>query len=112
MSATHSTCQYSKMCDNGCGSVLHQDAVIQIIETPTGDDQVWCEDCWQWNKDELKAAGYTWDESDDDDKSANSSTYGEGCRRICRVCSKECSCWNYNEDHEVVCEDCEESEEE
>lgn len=46
-------------------------------------------------------------ELDDDKKSANSSTYGEGCRRICRKCGEECSCWNYNDDHEVICEDCE-----
>jgi hypothetical protein len=46
------------------------------------------------------------DEEEDDAKSANSSTYGAGCRRICRMCGKECSCWNYNDDHEVVCEDC------
>ena len=43
---------------------------------------------------------------DDDAKSANSSTYGGGCRRICRFCKEECSCWNYNSDHEVVCENC------
>ena len=48
-----------------------------------------------------------YDEDEDDDaKSANSSTYGGGCRRICRFCKEECSCWNYNSDHEVVCEDC------
>jgi hypothetical protein len=45
-------------------------------------------------------------EEDDDAKSANSSTYGGGCRRICRFCKEECSCWNYNSDHEVVCENC------
>jgi hypothetical protein len=52
------------------------------------------------------------EKEDDDAKSANSSTYGEGCRRICRMCGEECSCWNYNDEHEVVCEDCGESEEE
>jgi hypothetical protein len=46
------------------------------------------------------------DEDEDDAKSANSSTYGGGCRRICRFCKDECSCWNYNGDHEVVCEEC------
>jgi hypothetical protein len=44
--------------------------------------------------------------AEDDAKSANSSTYGGGCRRICRFCKEECSCWNYNSDHEVVCENC------
>jgi hypothetical protein len=52
------------------------------------------------------------DSDDDDDKSANSSTYGPGCLRICRMCGEECSCWNYNDDHEVVCEDCDENSEE
>jgi len=47
------------------------------------------------------------EDEDDDAKSANSSTYGGGCRRICRFCKEECSCWNYNSDHEVVCEECE-----
>ena len=51
-----------------------------------------CEDCY--NSD------------DDDSKSANSSTYAGGCWRICRFCENECSCWTYNSDHEVVCEDC------
>lgn len=46
------------------------------------------------------------EDEDDDAKSANSSTYGGGCRRICRFCKEECSCWNYNSDHEVVCENC------
>jgi hypothetical protein len=49
-------------------------------------------------------------EDDDDNKSANSSTYGGGCRRICRMCGEECSCWNYNDKHEVVCEDCEDDD--
>ena len=48
--------------------------------------------------------------TDDDAQSANGSTYGEGCRRICRFCEEECSCWNYNNDHEVVCEDCQDNE--
>ena len=26
------------------------------------------------------------------------------------MCGEECSCWNYNDEHEVVCEDCEEEE--
>lgn len=38
--------------------------------------------------------------------SANSSTYGEGCRRICRDCGKECSCWTYDSEHQVICDDC------
>jgi len=42
----------------------------------------------------------------DDAKSANSSTYGGGCRRICYFCKEQCSCWNYNSYREVVCEGC------
>jgi len=63
------SCQYRKMCDNKCGSVLDQNAIICILVTPKGEEQVWCEDCKQWNWDDLKAAGWRCDdeESEDDD---------------------------------------------
>jgi hypothetical protein len=69
--------------------------------TYNDDTEVWC--CPDCSEEE---------EEDDDAKSANSSTYGEGCRRICRMCKEECSCWIYNDDHEVVCEDCQEDDDE
>ena len=25
---------------------------------------------------------------------------------VCKGCGEEASCWNYNSDHEVICEDC------
>lgn len=70
------------------------------------------EEGWTYNDDTEKwcCPDCSEEEDDDDAKSANSSTYGEGCRRICRMCKEECSCWNYNDDHEVVCEDCEEDD--
>jgi hypothetical protein len=64
------SCQYRKMCDNKCGSVLHQNAIIFILTTPKGEEQVWCEDCKQLQWDDLKADGWLCDdeesESDED----------------------------------------------
>ena len=84
-----------KMVNRGCCSNGACDHGVDVLcgECGTWDeeDEVWrCPDC----------------QEEHEGKSANSSTYGGGCRRICRFCKEECSCWNYNSDHEVVCEDC------
>lgn len=85
-----------KMCGEGEGEALL-----------FGSFSAWlCLDCY------AKEAPEVLKNEEEDAKSANSSTYGEGCRRICRMCGEECSCWNYNDEHEVVCEDCEEGEDE
>ena len=57
-----------------------------------------CLDC-----DHCASCGCDCIDGDDD----SDSDECEGTRRICYLCNKECSCWNYNIEHKVICTDCE-----
>ena len=87
-------CQFKKMCDNHCGSVLHSKAIICILTTPKGEEQVWCEDCKLWNWGELEADGWQCDDeegSDEEDDGCVCKHCGE-CTRTDNVGAQECTC--------------------
>lgn len=95
--------QYEQTCDNKCGSVLHEHAIIYILTPPKGEDQAWCEDCKTWNWDHLKANGWTCDdeESSDEESSDEEETAEEMKARgamngdgfvicdTCTICAKD-----------------------
>jgi hypothetical protein len=98
--------QYEQVCDNKCGSVLHEHAIIYILTPPKGEDQAWCEDCKTWNWDHLKANGWTCDdetshdESDDEDHCVIPS-----CCRGSKGCSECKSDYEESTDEEETAEE-------
>jgi hypothetical protein len=92
--------QYEQTCDNKCGSVLHEHAIIYILTPPKGEDQAWCEDCKTWNWDHLKTNGWTCDDEESSDEESSDEEYdceavgctddncADGCKCECTDCQR------------------------